>query len=207
MSASLTNLVPLDLRVALRSLGRNAGLVTVAIISLSVGIAAAASMFSVIDTVDFKTPPYPGADRIVGLQEVTPDTETGCPHCRTSVAPITLDAWRSGTHAFSVIAPYHEMLLRWEVNGERELFYASAASPELFALLGASPALGRLIVPEDARPGAEPVVVITDDLWRSRFGSDPHVLGSRMVLIGGISRDAIVVPNRRRAAARVPLWR
>lgn len=168
----------LDFRAARRSLARSPGFVTAAILSLTLGIGAGAAAFGVIDAVRLRSLPFKDASRLVLLSETPVGPEANCPAgCDVSYetfanvlrpnAPSTLDAlagYTSGGKALST-------------GGEPLLVFGGVVSPNLFELLDARPALGRVFTPEDDRLGAATVVVLSHDLWAGQLGSDPAILG------------------------------
>jgi predicted permease len=185
----IVNIVIQDLRYAVRQMGRNPSLSGVAILSLALGIGANTAIFSVVDAVLFRPLPFPAADRLVLVGEALPrvaDHNFG-----TIAAPEFYDYKRLDAHTFTRSAIYEDGSFTLTGGAlEAEQIAGLRASPELFAVLGVSPAMGRGFVPADSDAGTPNVVVLSNGLWQRRFGADPHVLGS-VVYVDG--RPATIV--------------
>src|SRR5690348_9368417 len=179
----------MDLRYAVRQLRRNSSLSAVAILSFALGIGANTAIFSVVDAVLFRALPFPAADRLVLVGEGLPrvsDQNFG-----EIAAPEFYDYKRLDGHTFSRSAIYENTSFTLSGRAaDAQQITALRASPELFAVLGVQPALGRGFVPADSDVGTPDVVVLSNALWQRRFGSDPRALGSVVDLDG---RPATVV--------------
>ncbi|HEY7111563.1 MAG TPA: ABC transporter permease [Thermoanaerobaculia bacterium] len=167
-----------DLRFAARALSRAPGFALTAILVAAVGIGAATASYSVLDHVLVRPLPFPGADRLVDLWEN--DTEHG--YGRTELSPANYRDWKSAARSFDGMAAYTIRSSNLAGEGTPERLEGAAATPELFGVLRVRAALGRVLTADDGRPGAEKTVLISDALWRRRFGSDPDVLGRKLLL-------------------------
>jgi putative ABC transport system permease protein len=181
-----------DVAYACRALRRAPGLVATAVISLGVGIAATTAVFSFVNAIQFKSLPFAGADRLVDVSE-TSTTEL-CAGCAVGTSYPNLQRWR-GAGSFAAMGAYEET--RYVVSGEAaaadpERLSAGLVSASLFPMLGVRPAFGRGIAEADDRAGAEPVVVLSDTLWRRRFAADTGVLG-RPMKVDGTARTIVGV--------------
>lgn len=180
----------LDFRHALRRLKRAPGFTAVASLSLAIGIGATVTMYGVVDAADVRKLPYPSADRLVVIQEATtrdmPDGHGG-PVFGNATSAATFADWHSQAHAFDgmALAGYTGGVnqgLHWAHADETELLHVSAVSPEFFSLLGATPILGRGVIPNDTVASAGRVLILSYALWRDRFGSDRNVVGTSLQL-------------------------
>ena len=156
-----------DLSLALRNIFRRPGFAVVAILLLALGAGANTAVFSVVRSVLLRPLPYPEPERLVALGS------------QFFISYEDADYWRSRTRSFEHIAtlsPGWMMGLVAE-GGEPLKVTGARVSDNLFRALGATPALGRVIEPGDAVPGRHRVMVISDSLWRSRFGGDRSVIG------------------------------
>jgi putative ABC transport system permease protein len=164
-----------DLRYAARTLRRSPGFTTAAVLTLAIGISANSTMFSVVDGVLLKPLPYGRADRLV---EVFARDAQG--H-RDYVSQPDLDDWRAMTRSFNGLASWVPQSVTLTGIEEPERVVGVFVSANFLPVLGVAPAMGRGIAPgEDGAPagrGGERVAVLTDRLWRSRFGADAGVLG------------------------------
>ena len=166
-----------DMGYGLRQLRRNPGFTAVAVITLALGIGANTAIFSIVNAIFLCPLPFPHADRIYVVERV--DNPIGG---HSISLPIYL-AWQKKQRLFDRLA-----LVAWRGDStlpggaEPEEVPSAGATTELFSLLGVHPALGRDFLPEEGRPGGANVVILTDSLWRSRFGADRNILGRAITL-------------------------
>jgi putative ABC transport system permease protein len=179
-----------DLRYAARTLGRSPGFTAAAVLTLALGIGANAAVWSVVHAVLLRPLPYPHPERLVMLWE------TASQEPRDSFSgPDFLDyrerlAGRDGRKPFAGLAAFIASGVQLDGENGPERIRGCTATEGFFQLLGARPSLGRTFLAEDHRPGAAPVIVLTDGLWRRRFGADPRIVGKSLPVNG---RSATVV--------------
>ena len=164
-----------EIRHALRSLARARGFAVSAMLTLALGAGATTGVFSVVNAALWRPLPYPGADRLVALQETRGTDEI-------SVSYPDFQDWREQSRSFRELALYTGMSLNLTGEGEPERLRGEMVTANLFRTLGVQPTLGREFRPEEDAPGAPNVVAISDGLWRTRFGADPAILGRTLVL-------------------------
>ncbi len=168
-----------DLRYAGRQLARAPGFTTLVVLTLALGIGANTALFTVIDGVLLRPLPFPESERLVTLWASDPARGIE----QEKISPATLADWQGRSHVFEAIAAWTPAadfnLITREGTQKIRGTYVTA---NLFPTLGVAPALGRGFTAEHDQPECEPVAVISDPLWRERFGSDPHVLGRQLVL-------------------------
>ncbi|MEP7363467.1 MAG: ABC transporter permease [Acidobacteriota bacterium] len=169
-----------DSRFALRQLGKNPVFAAAAVLTLALGIGANTAVFSVINAVLLRPLPYPDSGQLVSVMSRT--TRGDGPRPETLSYPTYFDFRRMNT-VFEHIACFRADEASLSGTGAATHLRAAIVSANLFAMLGVHPALGRGFLPEEEQPGAR-VVVISDGLWRSRFGADPQMAG-RVVTIDG----------------------
>lgn len=166
-----------DVRIGLRLLGRSPGFATVAIVTLALGIGANTAIYSVLDTLLLRPLPYPEADRLVQISETL---DSGRPN---SVSGGAFLDWRAHATQFDAIALTAQVAYNLRGSTTTERLSGLEVSHEFFRVLGVPMLHGRGFLPEEDRPGGpSDVVVITEELWRSRFGADPLILGRAVVL-------------------------
>jgi predicted permease len=170
-----------DARVALRGLRRTPGFTIVAILTLALGIGANSALFSVLRSVLLRPLPYPDAEQLV---QVWSDTRLKGRAQPEWLSPPDFVDWRDGNRTFSGMAAYQGWAPDLTGSGEPEALGGVLVSGNYFNVLGASPARGRLLTMADDDAGAERVVVLSDAVWRRRFGSDPGILGKVITLNG-----------------------
>jgi len=206
-----------DMRYACRSLGKSPGFAAAAIITIALGVGANTAIFSVVYAVLLKPLPYSAPDQIYSVEVVIPERRA-----QFSGLPVTVQTyleWRKADTAFSSMAA----LRAWECNltgdGEPERLGGARVSANFFSFLGVPVALGRGFSPGEEQPGKEKVVVISDGLWRRRYGSDPGLVGRTINVNGeshlvvGIASPSMLVPTGALLnpviafAPRIDLWK
>ncbi len=166
-----------DLRFAARQLFRRPALTIPALVTLALGTGAATAIFSIVDGVLLRPLPFPDSGRLVALCETNPTIEG---YCANSPPDVSDWADRSRTIVSFGLGRSGSMKLR---TAETSSGVSSGiATPGLFATFGIAPQLGRLFAAADLEPAGRHVAVLSDALWRSRFGADRRVLGSQAVL-------------------------
>jgi predicted permease len=167
-----------DVRYSFRQLRRSPGFAAVAIITLGLGIGANAAVFSVVDAIVLRPLPYPQQQRLV--QIIATEGRGGTNETRASYAAF-MD-WRNENRAFVDLAAYQETVLTLTGHGQPELVNGLTATPSLFSMLGVRPLLGRIFDWQDEKSGSAPVALIGENLWRSRYASNPRVVGETVKL-------------------------
>jgi putative ABC transport system permease protein len=168
-----------DLRYAIRTLGSNVGFTTAVVVTIAVAISGIGAVFSLVNSVLFRPLPYRDAVRLVMIWE--DDTKDGFP--RNDVAPVTY-AWLASHHeAFASIAAVDGYSVTLNGNSAPEKIEGRRVTQSFFDVLASAPALGRVFRPEEDRPGAPHVTILSHRLWQGRFGGDPNIVG-RDVLLG-----------------------
>src|SRR6266851_9209941 len=179
-----------DIRFAVRMLLKNWSVTAIIVVVLALGIGANTAIFSVVNAALLQPLPYADPDKLVRLSEDSPNV----PQMSISY-PNFLD-WRAQNKIFSGIAALQFRSLNLTGTGEPERLAGRAVSAELFDVLGVKPALGRSFAAEEDRPSASPVCIISDGLWRRRFGSDPALVGKPITLSGASYTVIGVLPAR-----------
>ena len=168
-----------DVRYAWRILLRSPGFTIVAILSLALGIGATTAIFSIVDAVILKPLPYPRPEQLVQLWMRF--TGIGIPNDHNWVsAPEFVDLQQN--KSFSQIAAIHDESYNVNVSGAPERIEAAVVSPSFFPMLGVQAQHGRVFLPQEGLAGHERVVLLSDGLWKRRFGADPAVLGRKLVM-------------------------
>jgi len=182
-----------DLRYAARAARLAPAYSAIVIVTLALGIGANAAIFSVIDAVMLR-PYYPDMDRLTVLSEGTRKGD------QMSIAWPTFQDWQARQQVFEQIGIYRSAPVNFTGGGEAERLNAAVASSGLFGAIGIPPLLGRAFAAGDDTPGAARVALLSERLWRRRFGADPAIVGRTIVL----SNDAHVVIGVMPAAMRYP---
>jgi putative ABC transport system permease protein len=169
-----------DVRYALRMLRKNPGFAAVAILTLALGIGANTAIFSVINAVLLTPSPYKDPGRLITVW--SQNLPKGFTTDLVS-APDFAD-WRAQSHVFDEMAASTDAMYTLTGQGQPLAVTAYRFSPEFFHILGVQPLLGRVFLPDEARPGKDRVIVLSYGFWQSRFGGDPKSVGRTVILDG-----------------------
>jgi putative ABC transport system permease protein len=167
-----------DVWYALRLFARSPGFTICIVLTLALGIGVNTAIFSVVQGVLLRPLPYRGGDGLLHLGQLPPGPEVQ--DIRFSVPELHDLAAQSRTLAG--LAEYHTMPFTLLGKGEPDRAQIGVVSANFFELFGVRPLYGRTFLPADERPGAEPVLVLTSEYWRRRFGGDPGIVGQRLRL-------------------------
>lgn len=174
-----------DVRYGARSLAKNPGFTVVAVFAIALGIGVNAGIFSVLNGVALKLLPVPAADQIVSIDQLF----SGKVHRNVHGEPGLFSYseyknYRENNSVFSGLLAYAPFIGDVPLGGETpKPLMGAAASCNFFDVLQEQPALGRPFVEMDcSAPGANPVSVISDELWRNQFASDPKIIGKPISL-------------------------
>lgn len=173
-----------DLRYGARALAKNPGFTAVAVLATALGIGVNTGIFSVLNGVALKLLPVPGAEQIVSVDQLFHGKFTRNLHGEPGLSSYSeYKNYRANNHVFTGLLAYAPFL-EATLGGENPKGLMGAeTSCNFFDVLGERPALGRTFVEDDCRaPGANAVVMLSDDLWRTRFGADPQIVGKSVLL-------------------------
>jgi putative ABC transport system permease protein len=206
-----------DARYAFRVFARNPAFVAVVALTLALGIGANTAMLSIAYSVLLKPLPYADPEQIYSVEVVIPERREQLPSLPPTVQVYL--QWRSAPTVFSGVAA----VTPWEASitgdGEPERVGGAKVSANFFSFLGVPLARGRAFSAEEEQPGREQVVVISDALWRRRYGSDPALIGRTIVINGanhlviGIASPSLLVPTGSQLhpllpfAPRIDIWK
>src|SRR5215210_2272166 len=178
-----------DVRLGLRSLLRSPAFATVAVLCLALGIGANAALFSVLNAVLLRPLPFVEPDRLVRIYEKMGDGGQG------SVSFLNFQDWQKQNTGFERLAGYEMGSRNLEGGEEPERIRACETTPELLSILRVPPLRGRAFQAGTDEPGGDLVAVVSEDLWRSRFGGDPSLVG-RTIRLDGLPHTVIgVMPH------------
>jgi putative ABC transport system permease protein len=185
---SLVETLRQDLRYGLRTLRKSPGFAAVALFTLALGIGANTAIFSVVYGVLLRPLPYRDSGRLAILNETNPRVGM------VSVSQMNFEDWRRQSHAFSGMASVYGVHFNLSGTNQPESISGIAVTPNFLTISGIRPILGRVFSASEERPGTPPVVLLSYPLWQSRFGADPHAVGSTVALDGHAYTVAGVLP-------------
>jgi predicted permease len=187
-----------DLRRAFRIFRLEPGFTAAAVLTLALGIGANTALFAVVEAVLLRPLPVTNAGEIVILRHR--DTNTGI--TKEYLAVGDLIDLKTRVQTLQNLTEYGNVQTTLFEGEEPARIAGLAATPALFEMLEVQPAIGRLISADDTRSGAPPVVMISHELWRTRFGSDPNIVGrgvqflsTRRQVIGVLPQGFHFPPN------------
>jgi predicted permease len=173
-----------DLKYTLRTLGRDPGFTTVAVLILALAIGANIAVFSVVNTLMLRPLPFPNAQQLVWI--APPPTK-----CGLSCATYSTDAYdefRRGSRSYQDVTGYFAFSSAGNLSLKLGSAPVTATSIDVianfFPLLGVQPAMGRVFTADDARNGASPVILLTNAWWKRQFNADPNIVGKAFDMNG-----------------------
>jgi putative ABC transport system permease protein len=178
-----------DIRYAVRQLRKNPGFITVAIITLALGIGANTAVFSVVDAVLLRPLPYAHPEQLVEAQSVN----TQHPQPSAISYPDFFD-WRTQNHTLEHLVSYHDSLFVLTGLQRPVQLDVEVVSWDLLPALGARPELGRGFTADEEKAGTR-VALISHALWTSQFAGDPAILGRAVHLSGELYTIIGVMPK------------
>lgn len=179
-----------DLRFALRTLARSRLFTSVAVLTLGLGIGANTAVFTVVDAVLLRALPFPDPRQLVQIY-----ADFGTADLKNAGMSIfELEDLRDKSAIFSQVSTVSPQ--NGDLSGldRPERIEELVVSVDYFSLLGVTPALGRAFEPKDAVPGFSEAAIISDGLWRRRFGADPDVIGKQLRLDNDLFTVVGVMP-------------
>jgi putative ABC transport system permease protein len=181
-----------DIRLAVRRLVLDRSVSVIVILCLALGIGVNATLFSVIDGVLIQPLPFPQPDQLVVLSETSERRGIR----EVGVSYPNLQDIREHATSFSAVAASSGRVIALSDRDDAERVPGAAISSNLFLTLGVQPILGRQFREEDDRTGAEPVAMLSHEVWQRRYDGDPAVVG-RSIKVNGKAHTVIgVMPSR-----------
>lgn len=191
-----------DVRYGLRTLAKSPGFTIVAVLTLALGIGANTAIFSAVNAILLRPLPYKDSSRLVNVWSAL----SYFPDFRLGDSPADITDIREGSHAFEQMAAYKSETLNLTGSGEPEEISAGQFSAELLPVLGIRPAIGRWFASEEDQPNRGAVVILSDALWRRRFGAVQEILGRSITLNQKPYQVVGVMPPGFRFPEKVDLW-
>ena len=179
-----------DVKYAVRMLATNRGFTIVAVVTLALGIGANTAMFSAVNAILLRPLPYKNSNRLVNVW----GSSAKYPGFRMTLSVPEFNDINAQNHSFEILAQYNDKTMSWTGHGDSEVLSVTDVSQDYFATLGVSPARGRLFTPDEETPGKDQVVILTDAVWKTRFGGDATVLGQTMILDGAAYTVVGIMP-------------
>jgi putative ABC transport system permease protein len=181
-----------DLRFAWRGAVRRPAFTLLVVTTLALGLGVGSAVFALVDAALLRPLPYSDPSRLVFVWQTLPAHNV----FELEATPADLEAWR-GAHSFSGLAMVSPGSFTLTGTAEPERLRGSRVTASLMPLLGVSPAIGRGFTPDEDSDRAAPVAIVSDGLWRRRFGANAAVLGAR-IDVDGLPHTIVGVMPRSR---------
>src|SRR2546422_2811604 len=169
-----------NLRYSVRMLAKKPGFTAAALIALALGIGATTAIFSVVNAILLRPLQYNSPGRIVAFWE---DNVANDIKQESSSGPNFTD-WKNQAESFEAMAAFYRSAVILSGDGEPERIQGCTVTDGFFSVLKVEPALGRVFLPDEMGPGQNRVVILSDGMWRRRFGSDQTIMGKSVTLSG-----------------------
>jgi putative ABC transport system permease protein len=192
-----------DIRYGFRLLGKSPGFTSAVVVVLALGIGANTAIFTLVNAVLFRPLPFKQGDRIMMVD--SSDPKRSYPHLPVSYPDF--QDWRAQARTFSGFAAWWPVEMNLADGGAAPQRYTGARiTANAFSLLGQAPVLGRDFAPEDERPGAPDMAIISHEIWMNRYGGGKDVLG-RTVRINEVPATVIgVMPPSFKFPIQEEIW-
>jgi predicted permease len=185
-----------DVRYALRTLRRDAGFTTIAVLILALGIGANTTVFSVIDTVLLRPLPFRDASQLVWVED-----QEGHEGLSSATFPVAVfEAMRTRNHSFQAMTAYFAFFgfgdYKLTGRGDPARLVGLPVAENFFPMLGVQPILGRQFTDEECRKNGRRALLLSHALWQQRFGGDPKMVGQSLTLDGNAVTVVGVLPAK-----------
>jgi putative ABC transport system permease protein len=188
-----------DIRYAVRKLSRTPGFTAIAAFTLALAIGATTAIFSVIDGVLLKPLPFRDPERVVRVTNMRGGNRM------VSSVPDFIDI-RTQSKSFASLAAIDAQEMNLTGGSEPERVQAARVGATFWSLLGVTPSIGRGFAPNEDSQSAGRTVVLSDGLWKRRFGADRRIVGKTIALDGNRYTVIGVAPSRFSFPDRPDLW-
>jgi putative ABC transport system permease protein len=189
-----------DIRYGVRGLLKHPGFTAILVITLALGIGASTAIFSVVDNVLLRRLPYRNAERIIAIQEMNREGKRG------QVTSANFLDWRAQNTVFEHLAAIKTTTSNLALSDHAERIDLAQTNANFFDVFGVTPQYGRLFIPQDEQAGHDPVVVVSNTLWKRRFGSDPSLVGKPITLDGSNFTVIGIAPPGFQYPDKTELW-
>ncbi|MCE9669957.1 ABC transporter permease [Myxococcus stipitatus] len=169
-----------DLRYGARILVRGPGFTLAILLTLALGIGANTAIFSVIHGVLLRPLPYADGERLVHLEQPVARADLE----NAGFSPVELEDYRQRLTRIQGLVEYHSMPFNIVGHGEPQRVQTAVVSAGFFDTLGVRPLLGRAFLPDEEKPGAAPVLILSHAYWRRALGADPTIVGKTFTMNG-----------------------
>ena len=180
-----------DLRYGMRMLLKNPSFTMVAVITMALGIGANTALFSVVNSVLLKSLPFKDPDRVVFALE----TNAKFPAPGVSSSSLTYRDWKEQSQSFESLSGRQPFVANLTSSDQPEKIQGEKVTFDYFTTLGVTPLAGRTFTEAEDKPGGVPVILLSEGLWRRRFGGDSGIVGQTVPINGQPTTVIGIMPN------------
>ena len=192
-----------DLKYALRSTIKNPVFSLIAVVTIAIGIGANVLVFSLVERILLNPLPYHEPDRLVRLLQAYPDVGLDI----WGLSPANFVHYRDQNRSLEAVAIFNNAGITMTGSDTPEFLQATRVSADFFKVFGVNPRLGRTFHSDEDTAGKNAVVVLSEELWQRRFGSDPQIIGKTLVLADIPTQVVGVMPESfRYPSPKTDLW-
>ena len=189
-----------DLLHSIRSLFRNPGFTAIAVITLMLAIGVNTTIFSVVNAVLLKALPFHEPQQLVSVHKVA------APDALPGIAAYQYLAWKDQSTNFEDLAAFSDDNINLTGNFEPERVPFAQVTASLFSTLGVQPVRGRFFLPEEDKPGASNVVIVSERFWQTRYGGDEKIIQQSLTLDNKPYSIVGVMPHSFRFPGEFDIW-
>jgi putative ABC transport system permease protein len=191
-----------DVQYSLRGLRKTPAFAIAVLTTVALGIGATTAIYSLVHTVLLRPLPFTEPDRLVRISETNESL-----HIRDfAVSVLNFLSWEEQSRSFESLAAVRNGSANLTGDGEAQRVLGAAVSDHFWSMTGIRPVAGRTFLPEENTTGKDDVVMLSEGVWRQRYGSDPGVIG-RTVLVNATPRTVVgIAPQDVGYTARIDLW-
>ncbi len=169
-----------DIRFGVQTLRRSPGFTAVAVVTLALGIGLNSAVFSIVSGTLFNSLPWEDPATIVAFLE----RHQRNPEDQRGISTAKYPEWREQTSSFTDLGAAYNWGLNLTDGGRLDFVEGAIVTPNCFPTLGIRPMLGRGFLESDVAADAEDVVILTEGLWKRRYGADPEIVGKQIEIDG-----------------------
>lgn len=196
--------LPYEITFTLRVLRKNIGFNTLCVLVIALGIAISIPLYSVVRNITYASLPFPDSDRMILIKQL--DSRTNAELSLYSFDDFQFSSIANSANNFDILGAFYDSHVTFSDGNYAESFYGVRITAEAMSLAPITPILGRSLLPSDQLPGAEPVVVISYNLWQSYYGGATDIVG-RVSRVAGESATIVgVMPEGFRFPMFAELW-
>ena len=194
-----------DIRYAIRTLSKSPGFAVIAVLTLALGIGANTAIFSVVNSTMLAPLPFNDPSTLVNIHAHA----TFFDFWNLGLSLPDIVDVRAQSKSFSAIIPFEYASVDLTGRDTPQQLDAAKVPADFFSMLGIKPLYGRAFLPTEMQPGADREAILSGALWRTQFGSDPHIVGTSIMLDGKpyqVVGVMPVIPKIAFSPAMVDIW-